>query len=190
MFEQSFATKEAAEAAVESEQKWSKYYVKDTLKGRRIKYRCNEVKYRSKQCPAGLYLLYHSDDSNVSLFRCTSDHVHDTDGQSIAGKLPSGAQNVIRECFNRNMKPKAIRFALSERGYGVVQTTKLSAFLKKLRLEKYGHKINFGALNTWLENNMHFPTNDTDAFVVQFEMDDKNENDPRFRFVHLIMVNI
>lgn len=162
---------------------WSKYYVKDTTKGRRVKYRCNAVQYRGKQCPAGIYLLFHAENENVSLFRCHSEHVHDSDGQTISGTLSDAVQSIIRDCFHQNMKPKAMKYVLASKGHGVVQQSRLTSFLRKLRLEKFGNILNFGSLHSWLESNSTVPAVETEAFVVNFEMDDKHENEPRFRLV-------
>lgn len=182
---QTFDTKEAAETAVADEKMWSKYYVKDTLKGRRVKYRCNAVQYRGKQCPAGIYLSFHAENETVSLFRCESEHVHDSEGQNVSGSLSVAVQKVITDCFKQNMKPKAMKYVVASKGLGVIQHSRLTSFLRKLRLEKYGNVMNFASLYSWLRTNSTVPESDTEAFVVSFEMDENDENAARFRSVHL-----
>src|SRR5579883_1372847 len=57
-----------AERKVERQGIWAKMKPYDTMEGKKQTYRCNKVPYRGRQCSAGLYLLYHSDSFQVSLF--------------------------------------------------------------------------------------------------------------------------
>lgn len=61
----------------------------------------------------------------------------------------------------------------------------MTTFLKKLRNEKYGkEKLNFGTLHKWLEECSSVPTEDTQPFIVDFNIniDDSNDDNNEFRF--------
>jgi hypothetical protein len=75
LLKETFQISEAAEKAVESRKIWKKSSSKVTSSGERVNYRCTAGKYRTNECLAGLYLLYHAISSEVSLFE--TDWVRD-----------------------------------------------------------------------------------------------------------------
>ena len=70
-------TLEEVKTFIETEGLWSKHKPVETKNGLRYEYRCNRVKRRGPQCAAAIYLLYHSTNTNVSLFKTTAAHDHD-----------------------------------------------------------------------------------------------------------------
>lgn len=182
-----FPNKSAAVAAVVAEKTWSYHYENDSQSGIRVNYRCNAVKFRSKkQCSAKVYLLYHSHDETVSLYRCTLDHTHEdeTVSENLVFKFTPDEEAYIIEMFNHNAKPKAIKVGLVAKGFSAPPASKLESYLKKLRAEKYGkNKLNLGTLEAWLAESSVEPADERDAFVVNYEVECDDEDSPKFRFV-------
>lgn len=74
----------SVQAALADEGSWGYYYQIQSRHGRRVTYRCNEVK--GKKCPASLYLLF----------------------VPITTKAWRAAKTLVREQFLQGAKPKAI----------------------------------------------------------------------------------
>ena len=55
---------------------WSKTYTNITNEGKRIYYRCDQVKRRGKQCPASIHVLYHWENECVTMYKTEDDHLH------------------------------------------------------------------------------------------------------------------
>ena len=72
-----FNNKNEAMEKIKSDGIWSISMTNNTSEGKRVYYRCNQVKRRAKQCPATLHLLYHSDSDDFSMFTTNDDHVHE-----------------------------------------------------------------------------------------------------------------
>lgn len=130
-----FHSAEEAEENVISQNIWRKASVKNSLDGRQVHYRCSAGKYRANECPAGLYLLYHSNSNKVSMFLTESTHnnhfmeqVPDLDYDTkvfIKDKFEEGVQHldtILTHMRRLNMKepPK----------------TKLISYIKQLRYDK------------------------------------------------------
>ncbi|RMZ99703.1 hypothetical protein BpHYR1_048461 [Brachionus plicatilis] len=62
---------------IKSDGIWSISMTNNISEGKRVYYRCNQVKRRAKQCPETIHLLYHNDSDDVSMFTTNDDHVHD-----------------------------------------------------------------------------------------------------------------
>lgn len=85
---------------------WTKASSKSTTTGKRVEYRCTEGKYRVLECPAGLYLLYHSSSASVSLFVTENEHENHT---SHNRGLSSELKAFIKEKFKDGItKPNPI----------------------------------------------------------------------------------
>lgn len=67
---------------------WSIAFRYDTVDGGKVHYRCNKVKLAGPQCPAAIYLLYHSEKESVSLFRTDDEHDHSIAVPSTRGLAP------------------------------------------------------------------------------------------------------
>jgi hypothetical protein len=65
--QQSFDTPKEAQEAVAGRKIWKICSKKDTTSGTRVNYRCTAGKFRTGECPAGLYLLYQSTSNEVGL---------------------------------------------------------------------------------------------------------------------------
>lgn len=85
----------------------------------RHNYRCNAMKFRGKQCDAGVYLLYDSRNSSVHLYRCELPHSHDNEEckQNARNTIPIEIETAIRALFKQNVKPKAILYKLVLKGH-------------------------------------------------------------------------
>lgn len=70
-------------------------------------------------------------------------------------------------------------------GFQAPTKSRLTSFLAKLRREKYGdEKLNYGSLHQWLDECSSVPTNESDPFIADFEVniDDVDEKNSSFRF--------
>lgn len=183
---QTYPHKAAAVDALKEENCWSYYYENTSNDGRRVSYRCNAVKFRaSKQCDAKAYLLYHSQDTTVSFYRSTSEHSHNEAeiAETLVFKFSPEAEAYITDMYNNKMKPKSIKLALVTKGFGVPPKAKLDSFLKKLRAAKLGKdKLHLGTLEAWLIDSSNQPEDDKDAFIVNYQIDSYDEDEPKFRF--------
>lgn len=119
ILQRTFSNKEEAIKAVTSEQCWAYYYANNSSAGVRVNYRCNAMKFRGKQCDAGVYLLYDSRNSSVHFYRCDLPHSHDSDEckQNARNTIPAEIEAAVRELFNQNVKPKAILYNLVLKGH-------------------------------------------------------------------------
>ncbi|CAG9856466.1 unnamed protein product [Phyllotreta striolata] len=94
-----FDSVEEAHREVSGQKVWKIASKKSTLDGCKVEYRCSAGKYRVKECPAGLYLLYHSAGGKVSLFSTQRGHEHD-DSADLSGRgLSQHVKNFIKERF-------------------------------------------------------------------------------------------
>ena len=57
---------------------WSKTLTNIISEGKRVYYRCNQVKRRGKQCPASIHLLYHSENECVTMYKTEPSHPQDS----------------------------------------------------------------------------------------------------------------
>lgn len=76
---------------------WSIAYEHYTNEGRKVTYRCNKVKARGAQCPAGLLLLYHSERNAVTLYRVNIAHEHD--GRVSTRGLAPAIRTAVEELY-------------------------------------------------------------------------------------------
>lgn len=185
-FDSTFASKGEAENVIKSENRWSYYYANKSAAGMRITYRCNSMKFRGKQCSAGVYLLLDSSSNSVHLFRCDA-HTHNDEDfeENRRNNISSEMEKKIREMHDIRMKPKAILYNLALNGFVVPAKSKLITLLSKLRKEKYGsEKLNFGSLEKWLSECSEVPTSENEPYIVNFEIviDEKDETNSVFRF--------
>lgn len=188
ILERSFANKKEAMDAIKLEKCWSKYYTNNSSAGVRENFRCNAMKFRGKQCAAGRYLLFDSKSSAVHLYRSEEDHSHDDDEclKNSVNKIPAETEAEIRRLFDMHTKPKAILYNLVLNEKFVAPTkARLVTLLTKIRKEKFGaEKLNFGTLHKWLEECSNIPLDETDPFIVNFDIkiDDSNDENNEFRF--------
>ena len=55
---------------------WSKTHTNITIEGKRVYYRCNQVKRLGKQCPFSIHILYHSENESVTMYETADDQLH------------------------------------------------------------------------------------------------------------------
>lgn len=185
--EKTFRNKNEAIKAVESEQCWAYYYANESSTATRITYRCNAMKFRGKQCDAGVYLSYDKRNSDVQLYRCELPHSHDSEAckQNVRNTIPIEIEAAIRELFNHNVKPKAILYNLVLKGHQPPSKARLTTLLTKLRKEKYGEeKLNFGTLQKWLIESSNVPDDECEPFIVNYDVhiDEADDSKNEFRF--------
>jgi hypothetical protein len=163
-----FDCQEDAEKAVQDEKIWKKSASVKTASGTRIEYRCTSAKYRVRECPAGLYLLYHSTGKNVSLFKTTCEHANHVDDPDRG--LPNQLKVFIREKYSEGItKPNAILDLIKK--YKLVEPPKpkLVAFLRTLRVEKFGNSmISANELRTWCMERSEIPSDKDTPFVLDY----------------------
>lgn len=151
---------------VKEKQIWSKSSTKSSLEGIRIEYRCIGGKYRTAECPAALYLLYHSTDMKVTLFETVCKHNdHDVDPQR---GLSVAMKNFVKEKFEEGIqKPNAVLAAIRRKEVREPPKSKLIAYLKRLRYEKYGSpRVSAGEIHSWCSERTQIPTNEDEPFVL------------------------
>lgn len=134
--EKTFANRAEALEAVKNEKAWSKYFDKNSKAGHRVRYRCNLVKSRGKQCAAGIYLLYDTRSPKVHLFRSDSDHTHDSLVNARKAAFSPATKAAIIEMYEIGIKPKWIIHNMIKRGLKAPSEKALAAFLQKLRSSK------------------------------------------------------
>ena len=83
------------------EQNTYQYY----YQGKRVYYKCNQVKWSGKQCPYSIHILYHSENESVTMYETTDDHLHQ---ESKSTGINQQLKNAINELFKMNLKPKRI----------------------------------------------------------------------------------
>ena len=74
--EKKFSGSKEALEYIDTEKTWSFHYKNTTADGNKSYYRCNKIKLRGHQCPAGIYLLYDCRNEDVFLFRALENHDH------------------------------------------------------------------------------------------------------------------
>lgn len=177
-----FDNKSDALAAINEEKCWSYYYDNHSAAGKRVAYRCNMVKLRGIQCAASAYLLYDSKSDKVFFFRSDSKHTHDSVATAVS-KFTAAEENVIRELMESGLRPKSIKYNLVKKGIRIPAGAIFNSILMRIRHEKFGrHKLNPSILEKWLQENQLMPDDETDPFVLKYEIDSRSEDDEKFRF--------
>lgn len=135
--EVTFATEEEALKFVHEENCWSKLSTNKSYNGDSVLYRCNKVKARAQQCDFGLYLFYHADSLNVSLYRSANDH-NCTD-LPPAGKVSMSEEpKSILQHLDNGLKRKEIMNALYVAGVPAPSKNQLNNFIAKWNKNKNG----------------------------------------------------
>jgi len=67
-----------------------------------VQYRCNIVKKESKQCPAAISLLYHSDRECVNLYRTEQEHNHAD--KSISRGMPTNVRDAVVNLYEEGKR--------------------------------------------------------------------------------------
>lgn len=136
-----FANSKDAENHLELENCWRKASSKKNVLGKRVEYRCTGGKYREKECPARLYLLYQSLTTRVSLYSTDCEHDHYEVSDSGRG-LSEELKLLIRNLFEDGItKPNSILAAIKRQNEAEPPKSKIVSFLRQLRNKKYEQSI-------------------------------------------------
>lgn len=180
--EKTFETHEEAMISINEENCWSKHFENKTKMDLKATYRCNRMKFRGPQCEAGLQLVYPETSTKVELFRCTSAHTHD-ESSNIVFKFSAEELQIITELIKKGTKRKAISMALVMQGFQAPPQTKLQTLIKKLKAEITDRTpLHLGTLEKWLSETSVVPDDETEPFVLRYEIDEETEANPKFRF--------
>jgi hypothetical protein len=170
-----YYSKDGAINKVKTDGIWSQSHTNTTNEGKLVYYRCNKVERRGKQCPAAIYLLYHSENDCVTMFETGSDHSHDE--SKLAG-INGESRLLIDELFKLKVKPKRILETLEEKGLPVPLKKQLSNYLVSLRKKLYGSSsISLGELEAWCQRNAILPDDDDQPWVLRYQIEYENEID-------------
>ena len=135
--QKSFATSEEAKKFVTDKNIWKISSTKDISAGMRVNYRCTAGQYRILECPASLYLLYHSDSDRASLFAIQNDYENHVTDPSRG--LPAEVKSFVRRKFDEGItKPNNLTDSIRQEKLTVPLKSKLVSFLQSLRVQKLG----------------------------------------------------
>lgn len=159
-----FSAKDA-EDFIERENIWKKITSYKSSEGLKVTFRCTGGRYRKNECPAGKYLLYHSECMKVTLFETEDEHanhVAKSRGLSLSAKLLS------RQLYNDGIKkPNAIIAAFRSRNEEPPVKSQLKTFLTSIRSKALGSStISVGDLQNWCTINSKIPSNEDQPFVL------------------------
>lgn len=164
-----FGTGAEAEAAVAAKNIWSKCSTNACSDGVKVEYRCAAGQYRRNECPARLYILYHSDSAAASIFHTDCEHANHSN-TPVRG-LPFEMKQFIREKFDEGIrKPNAIIAAMRMKKMAEPSKAKLRSYLQQVRTEKLGQAtVSANEIRKLCEANKEVPADDEDAaFVVDY----------------------
>lgn len=98
--DKTFDSQELAEAEIMKETFWSKNNRCPSKIGDKQFYRCNLAPYRGAQCDASLYLLFHADSNQFSIYRTQCAHSHNERKLSV----PLETRVEIDKLYDRGIK--------------------------------------------------------------------------------------
>lgn len=182
IYEKSFANEKDAMEEIAAEKCWSKHYQNNSSVGKRIKFRCNQVKFRGSQCAASIFIILDPRTPQVHLHRAEDAHDHEENVNLIV-EISRETKEAISQMFDLGItRPKKILDTLMVKGLVLPDRKLFDSYLKKLRKDSYGaDKIDMNGLKTYLSNNTSIPVSKSDMYVVDFQMS-MNEIAPSFQF--------
>lgn len=183
VYERTFDTLDGAMEMVESENCWSKYYQTSSVVGKRLKFRCNLVKYHGEQCAASIYLLFESRSAKAHLHRSVDNHNHNENVNMVVD-ISDEAKAVISEIYELGItRPKRVLETLMAKNLPIPDKKLLIVHLKKLRKELYGNEyIDMVKLKNYLIENEKVPESKSEMFIVDYQIS-IDEETPFFRFL-------
>ncbi|GBL78082.1 hypothetical protein AVEN_143380-1 [Araneus ventricosus] len=161
-----FETAELAINYVDNFKTWKKITTYNSSAGCKVTYRCTTGEYRKNECPAGIYFLFYSENSVVSLYEAQNEHSNQVDGNR---GLPMVAREMVRQLFEDGIrKPNAMLAAFQNRGLKEPEILKLKNFLAKVRQEKFGlPTISVKDVFNWCNARMDVPVEEDTPFCVR-----------------------
>lgn len=121
---------------------WKKSSSKNTADGHKVADQCAAGTYRRNECPASIYLLYHSTSNQVSMFKTDCEHDNHSDNPSRG--LSTDMKNFIKEKFDEGFrKPNSILAVMRKKNTYMNEPPKsnLISYLRLLREQVYGCHI-------------------------------------------------
>lgn len=156
-----------AEMAVDALKTWKKISSSTTSSGTRVEYRCTKGQYRKSECPAGLYLLYHSTSACVSLYQTENEHDNHTNIQSRG--LSSDLKDFVRQKYKDGItKPNGLLHLIRENAMTEPVKSKLVEFLKTLRHDKNTPSVSASEIRTWCNDRIRIPQDEDEPYVLDF----------------------
>lgn len=144
-------------------------------------FRCNKVKKGTEQCQSGLRILLHKKDIGVSLYVSKNPHNCDQLEQSAA-KLDPELREFIASLFSKGLKRKAIEDEFIKARRPLPARYVLRNEIARLRRNDTGTvSITLTELHNLLSQHTAIPDDDFTAYVLDHQIDDKDEI--RFNFV-------
>jgi hypothetical protein len=134
IYEKTFSNREAALNFINSEKTWSFDFKNHTEEGNKYYYRCNKRRRRENDCPAGVYLLYNSQNEEIFIFRTENDH--DRNNLQSSNRLTDEIKTEIEVLFDLHLKPKAILAKLRADGFLIKKLILASSRNQDMVLQK------------------------------------------------------
>lgn len=171
-----FQSSAEAEEAVSAKEMWKKCSSTKTSSGLRVQYRCSAGQYRVKECPAGLYLLYHSMDSGVSMYRNECEHENHVSDPSRG--LSIDMKRFIKEKFHEGIqKPNAILAVIRQKKLPEPPKGRIVTYLKTLREGKCGSPtVSAREIHDWCEARAQKPDDVDKPFVLSHHVHAESHN--------------
>ncbi|CAF4253261.1 unnamed protein product [Rotaria magnacalcarata] len=157
--------------------KWTCCKINDTEQGTKKYYKCNFK--RGSNCPAKIYLLFHANNFEVTLFEAIIQHDHTTESEQIGIRIE--LKNVIVKLFqNGYTTPKAILSELDKLKIIQPKASQIASFLATLRKKLYGPaQISLNYIKNWCIEKSIVPNDPDECFVANYYIKD-DDDDPLF----------
>ena len=165
-----FNSAKEADEAVNAKGIWKKCDSYSTADGLKVRYRCTAAKYRCSECPASLYLLFHSTSKKVSMFQTEGGHANHKSDPTRG--LSNDVKRFIRAKFEDGItKPNALLTLMRNKKMTEPPKAKLITYLRVLREEKFGTpSVSAHDIRTWCESRTNIPTDVDEPFVLRFDV--------------------
>lgn len=169
---QTFPDPAAALVFIKDEKIWSINYTNYSTEGKKVYYRCNQVKRRGPQCDAALHLLYDSTNLSVLLFSTGADHTcNKLKQEQQTQRLSEEMKSKIEELFDYRMKPKRIFEELCKLNLKPKNLDQISNYVRKLKLQRYGEAtISLHELDQWCSFHSKVPEDEDEGYVVAYRI--------------------
>lgn len=193
-YEKTFNNEEEMKVFLKGENTWSLRSTQDLSNGKKFTYRCNKVKLSGPQCNAGIYIQsvlnidHENEDAEIEvhyrLYRKSQPHNHEA-LQNKSSKVTPKVKNIIIDCFKNNKKPTAICYQI--RGDKTIQKneqptmTQIKNIIASYKRNQYGKDpITMKKLTEFVEQHLHIPNEDDDAFIAAFERSPPDQKENKF----------
>jgi hypothetical protein len=172
-----FSSAVEAEEELKSRNMWKKCDVNKCEEGVKVRYRCLYGRYRVAECPAAVYLLFHSHTQKVTMFETECGHSHTSSAEPTRG-LSLDMKKFIAEKYSDGIrKPKALLALMRRKKMSEPAKNKLEHYLKVLRRQKYGEAtVSAHEIDEWCEARKQEPSDVDEPFVLRHEVSAESTN--------------